>query len=149
MDSVVRAVVVYVVLLLIFRICGKRSLAQITTFDFVLLLIVSEAVQPALMGNDSSMTNSLLLVLTLLGIELLLSLTQNKLPLLDKLLDDVPLILVEDGQPIVERLRQARVAESDILASARMNQGLERMDQIKYAVLERSGGISVIPKQPA
>jgi uncharacterized membrane protein YcaP (DUF421 family) len=149
MDSIVRAVVVYVVLLLIFRICGKRSLAQITTFDFVLLLIISEAVQPALMGNDSSMTNSLLLVLTLLGIELLLSLVQNTLPVLDKLIDDVPLVLVEDGKPIAERLRKARVDESDILASARMNQGLERMDQIKYAVLERSGGISVIPKPTA
>jgi uncharacterized membrane protein YcaP (DUF421 family) len=149
MDSIVRAVVVYVVLLLIFRICGKRSLAQITTFDFVLLLIISEAVQPALMGNDSSMTNSFLLVLTLLGIELLLSLVQNKLPLLDKLIDDVPLILVEDGKPIAECLRKARVDESDILASARMTQGLERMDQIKYAVLERSGGISIIPKPAA
>jgi uncharacterized membrane protein YcaP (DUF421 family) len=149
MDSIVRAVVVYVVLLLIFRICGKRSLAQITTFDFVLLLIISEAVQPALMGNDSSMTNSFLLVLTLLGIELLLSLVQNTLPVLDKLIDDVPLVLVEDGKPIAERLRKARVDESDILASARMNQGLERMDQIKYAVLERSGGISVIPKPTA
>jgi uncharacterized membrane protein YcaP (DUF421 family) len=56
-------------------------------------------------------------------------------------------VLVEDGQPLPDRLRKSRVDASDILASARMSQGLERMDQIKYAVLERSGGISVIPKQ--
>ncbi len=69
--------------------------------------------------------------------------------MLEKLIDDVPLVLVEDGRPIKERLEKARVDEGDILSSARELQGLERMDQIKYAVLERSGGISVIPKQSA
>lgn len=149
MDSVIRAVVVYLTLLLIFRVAGKRSLAQITTFDFVLLLIVAEAVQPALADGDDSMTNSFLLVLTLVGLDIGLSLLKGKLPGLEKLIDDVPLVLVEDGKPIAERLRKARVDEEDILTSARQLQGLERMDQIKYAVLERSGGISVIPKQAA
>ena len=147
MDSILRAIVVYFVLLLIFRVCGKRSLAQVTTFDFVLLLIISEAVQPALMGNDSSMTNSFLLVLTLLGIEVVFSLVKDRSALFDKLLDDVPLILVDDGRMLEERMHKARVDENDILASARLNQGLERIDQIKYAVLERNGHISVIPKQ--
>jgi uncharacterized membrane protein YcaP (DUF421 family) len=146
MDSVVRAFMVYLVLLVIFRLAGKRSLAQITTFDFILLLIISEAVQPALADADDSMTNSLLLVLTLVGLDIGLSLLKGKSTLLEKLIDDVPLILVEDGQPIQERLRKSRVDESEILSSARMTQGLERMDQIKFAVLERSGGISIIPK---
>jgi uncharacterized membrane protein YcaP (DUF421 family) len=146
LDSVIRGALVYLVLLVIFRIGGKRSLAQITTFDFILLLIISEAVQQALIGVDNSMTNSLLLVLTLIGIDIALSLLKAKVPLLEKLVDDVPLVLVEDGRPIAERLKRARVDEADILTSARMSQGLERMDQIKYAVLERSGGISVIPK---
>ena len=146
MDSVIRGAIVYLVLLLIFRIAGKRSLAQITTFDFILLLIIAEAIQPALAGEDNSMTNSLLLVLTLFGIDIALSLLKPNMPLLEKLIDDVPLVLVENGRPIQERLRKARVDEEDILTSARMSQGLERMDQIKYAVLERSGGISVIPK---
>jgi uncharacterized membrane protein YcaP (DUF421 family) len=147
MDSVIRAIVVYLILLVIFRIAGKRALSQITTFDFILLLIIAEAVQPALAGPDQSMTNSLLLVLTLFAIDIGLSLLKDRSPLVEKLVDDVPLILVEDGRPIQERLHKARVDEADILASARMSQGLERMDQIKYAVLERSGGISVIPKQ--
>jgi uncharacterized membrane protein YcaP (DUF421 family) len=90
--------------------------------------------------------NAALLVLTLLGIDVALSLLKGRSPTLEKLVDDVPLVLVEDGRPLQERMRNARVDEEDILASARMSQGLERMDQIKYAVLERSGGISVIPK---
>ncbi len=61
----------------------------------------------------------------------------------------MPLLLVEDGRPLKKRMDKARVDEEDILASARQSQGLERMDQIKYAVLERSGGISIVPKQAA
>lgn len=147
MDSIVRAFVVYLVLVVVFRFSGKRPLAQITAFDLVLLLIISEAIQQAMLGGDQSMTNSLLLVLTLVGLDIGLSLLKQRSPLMSKLLDDKPLILVEDGKPIQERLRKARVDEADILSSARMSQGLESMDQIKYAVLEQSGGISVIPKQ--
>ena len=149
MESIVRALVVYVVLLARFRISGKRSLAQITTFDFVLLLIIAEAVQQAMLGNDSSMTNGLLIVLTLVGADIALSLIKERSEAIEKLIDDVPLVLVEDGYPLQERMRKSRVDESEILASARMTQGLERMDQIKYAVLERSGGISIVPKEAA
>jgi uncharacterized membrane protein YcaP (DUF421 family) len=59
---------------------------------------------------------------------------------------DVPLVIVEDGRPLKERMDRCRVDEDDVLVAARIQRGLERMDQIKYAVLERSGGISVIAK---
>jgi uncharacterized membrane protein YcaP (DUF421 family) len=147
MDAVLRGAIVYLVLLVLFRISGKRSLAQITTFDFVLLLIVAEAIQQAMIDADNSMTNAFLVVVTLLSIDIALSLLKGRSRLLEKLIDDVPLVLVEDGRPLKERMDKARVDESDILTSARELQGLERMDQIKYAVLERSGGISIIPKQ--
>jgi uncharacterized membrane protein YcaP (DUF421 family) len=145
-DSIVRAVVVYGVLLMVFRIAGKRSLSQITTFDFVLLLIISEAVQPGLADGDNSMTNSLLLVLTLFALDIGLSFLKQKSPLVEKLVDDVPLIIVENGRPLKERMDRARIDESDVLTAARELQGLERMDQIKYAVLERNGGVSIIPQ---
>ena len=147
MDSVLRGAAIYIFLMLIFRISGKRSLAQVTTFDFVLLLIISETTQQALLGENFSLTNALLLIVTLIGLDIGISLLKQRSPRLEKLVDSVPLILVENGQPIQERLDKARVDESDILASARELQGLERMDQIKYAVLERSGGISIIPQE--
>lgn len=149
MDSVLSAVVIYAILLVLFRITGKRSLAQITTFDFVLLLVIGEATQQALLGDDFSVTNAAVVIVTLLGIDVALSLIKGKSPVIEKLIDDVPLVLVEDGTPLKERLDKARVDEEDILTAARELQGLERMDQIKYAVLERSGGISVVPKQAA
>ncbi len=146
MDSVFRAVATYLFLMLIFRISGKRSLAQITTFDLVLLLIISEAVQSALLGNDFSMTNSFILVMTLVAMDIGLSLWKQRSRLVAKLMDDVPLVIVEDGRPLKERMDRCRVDEDDVLVAARIQRGLERMDQIKYAVLERSGGISVIAK---
>ncbi len=147
MDSVLRGAIVYGFLLVLFRITGKRSLAQITTFDAVLLLIISEAIQQALIDGDESMTNAFLLVLTLLGADVLLSVLTMRWRMLDRLVNDAPLVLVEDGRLLEDRLKKARVGLDDILERARELEGLERLDQIKYAVLERSGGISVVPKQ--
>ncbi len=147
MDMVLRAAVMYGLLLVIFRVAGKRSLAQITTFDFVLLLVIGEATQQALLGNDFSMTNALIVILTLLLLDVGLSLGQNRWPRLGPLIDDVPLLLVDDGKVIQRRLDKSRISEMDILHAARSLQGLERMDQVRYAVLERTGEISIIPKQ--
>jgi uncharacterized membrane protein YcaP (DUF421 family) len=149
MDAVLRAAVIYAFLLLIFRITGKRSLAQITTFDFILLLVIGEATQQALLGQDFSVTNAFLVILTLVGIDIGLSLLKQRSPWLEKIIEDIPLILVVDGKPFQDRLDRARVGADDILCEARRQRGLERMDQIKYAILERSGGITVIAKHPA
>jgi len=146
MDAVVRAVVIYIFLLVLFRVTGRRTLAQITTFDFVLLLIIAEATQQGLLGNDFSITNALLVILTLLGLDLLLQSLSHRWRWFDRWINGLPLVLVEDGQLIDERVRKAGFLEDDILEQARASQGIERMEQIKYAVLERDGSISVIPK---
>ncbi len=146
MDSILRAVAIYIVLMIIFRISGRRSISQITNFDFVLLLIISEATQNAMLGNDYSMTNGFLVILTLVGLDILLSVWKERSPTIEKLLDGVPMVIVEDGQPLRERMNKARIGDDDVLIAARQLQGLERMEQIKYAVLERNGGISIIPR---
>ena len=145
MDSVLRAVAIYVFLLLIFRITGKRSLAQITAFDFVLLLIIGEATQQALLGDDFSIINAWVVIGTLMFLELGLSLVKEWFPKLDRLLESAPLIVVDHGRLLTDRMAQERVDLSDVMAAAREHHGLERLEQIKYAVLERSGGISIIP----
>lgn len=147
MDSVLRALAVYGFLLLVFRITGKRSLAQITTFDAIVLLIISEAVQQALIDGDESMTNAFLLVLTLMGADVLMSILSMRSNRIDKVLNDVPLVLVDDGELQHERMTKARVTPDDILESARALRGISRFDQIKYAVLERDGAITVIPRE--
>lgn len=146
MDSVLRGVVMYVGLLILFRIAGKRTLSEVTTFDFVLLLIIAEATQQALLGEDFSMTNALLLVLTLLGLDIAISLVKQRSPGAARLIEGVPLIIVEEGRLLKDRMDKARVDEDDVMNAARQLQGLERLEQIKYAVLERNGGITIIPK---
>ena len=149
MDSVVRAAAVYLVLLLLFRIVGKRSLGETGAFDFVLLLIIAEATQQAMIDDDNSMTNAFLIIVTLLALNIGFSLLKQRFPLVDRLIDDVPVLIVVNGNPIKDRMDRARVDERDILQAARETQGLARLDEIKYAVLERDGAISVVPKQAA
>lgn len=147
MNTVFRAGAVYVVLLLIFRLIGKRSLAQITSFDFVLLIIISETTQQAMVGNDFSLSTAVVAILTLVMADLGLSLVKRRSGRLGRWFDGLPEIMVEKGQPLRERMKMARVEEADILSAARCLHGLERMEQIRYAVLERNGQISIIPEK--
>lgn len=146
MDSVSRAVVVYVVLLLIFRIAGSRTLAQITTFDFVLTLIISEAVQQAMLDDDTSMVNGFLVVITLVAMNVLLSIAKQRWPRFDKLIEGTPIMLVERGRVRQECMDSERVDEEDVLEAGRELQGLTSLDQIDYAVLEKNGHVTVVPK---
>ena len=147
MESVIRPALVYLFLMVLLRLTGKRTLAQITTFDFVLLLIISEATQQALIGEDNSMINGAIVVATLIGLNILMSLLKQRYKWVDRLLDDIPLLIVDDGKPLKDRMDKARVDEEDVLDAAREIHGLERMDQIRHAILERDGEISIIPRR--
>ena len=145
MDAVLRAIAVYLVLLLLFRVAGRRTLAEITTFDFVLLLIIGEATQQALLGEDFSVTNAVIVIATLLFIDVIFSLVKSRSKKMEKVLDGVPTIVVDNGRCLTELMKKARVDEDDVMEAARRLQGIERIDQIKYAVLEVNGGITIIP----
>jgi uncharacterized membrane protein YcaP (DUF421 family) len=149
METVIRGAVMYFVLMVIIRFSGRRTLAQMTAFDLILVLIVSETAQQALVGNDFSIINAIVIMATLFGIDIALSYLKRASPLADKLMDGRPTVLVTHGRPDERALSRSRVAVEDILAIARENEGLERLDQIKYAVLETGGQISVIPEDAA
>jgi len=144
-DTVFRAVSVYAILLIIFRISGKRSLAQITSFDLVLTLIISEAIQQALVDTDNSMTNAIILVITLVATDIGLSLAKQRWSSFERLVEGTPVILLEEGRVHEDRMRAERVGLEEILGAARHSHGLERLDQIKYAVVEQNGHITVVP----
>jgi uncharacterized membrane protein YcaP (DUF421 family) len=147
MDSVIRAAVIYFLLLLLFRITGKRSLGQVTTFDFVLLLIIGEAVQNSLLGNDYSITNGVIAVTTLVLLDIRVSLLKQRSQIVATWVEGTPLIIVDNGNPLKQRMKKARVDEEDVMEAARSLRGLERLDQIRWAVLERNGEISIVPKR--
>ncbi len=146
MDSVIRALVVYVFLLVVFRIAGKRTLAETSNFELVVLLIISETTQQAMIDSDHSMTNAALVIITLLGISIGLSLLKERFPKLERVLEGTSVVLMENGHLQWDRLKATRVGTDEILQAARKDHGLERLDQIKYAILEAGGGISIVPR---
>lgn len=147
MDSVLRAAAIYLVLIILFKIAGRRSLAELTTFDLVLLIVIGEATQQALLGDDFSLTNAVLVIATLIAIDIGFSLVKQRSRWFSRLLDGGPTIVVEHGNVLHERLKRARLDESDILEAARSAQGIVEINQIKFAILERNGKISVIPSE--
>ncbi|WP_207477877.1 DUF421 domain-containing protein [Arenibaculum pallidiluteum] len=146
MDSILRAAAIYLILLVLFRAAGRRTLSEMTAFDFVLLLVIGEATQQALLGEDFSLTNAILVIATLILLDVLLSWAAQRSRRIAKLIQGVPMVIVADGKPLRDRMRKARVDEADVMTAARQSQGLERMEQIKYAIVETSGGISIIPR---
>jgi uncharacterized membrane protein YcaP (DUF421 family) len=147
-SSVLRAAIIYILVLAVMRLAGKRTLAELTTFDLVVLLIISEAIQPALVADDTRIVSAILIVLTILGIDATLGLVKEKSPKAAKVLDDVPSVLVRDGVVNVEALERERIDTDEILEAARHQLGLESFDQVRFAILERTGGISIIPWPP-
>ena len=144
-STVLRAGIIYVFVLVVVRLAGKRTLAELSTFDLVVLLIMSEAIQPALTADDTRMTSAVLIVMTLVALDGVLGYVKFKSPGAAKVLDDIPSVLVRDGVKDRDVMKREHVDEDDIMEAARRQMGLESFDQVRFAILERTGGISVIP----
>ncbi|RPJ71702.1 MAG: DUF421 domain-containing protein [Acidobacteria bacterium] len=147
MDTVFRGVFVYVFLLVLFRIAGKRTLGQISTFDLVLTLIVSEAIQQAMVDSDNSLTGAALLVVTLVGMNVVVSLLKQRFPRFERVLEDAPIVIIEDGRIHRGRMDKERVDEQDVLSAARQLQGLATLKDVRYAVVEKDGHVTIVPKK--
>ncbi len=147
MEAVLRPLLVYAFLVVVFSLAGKRTLAEMTAFDVVTLLIISEAAQSALIGQNPSLAYALVVIVTLVACSVFMAWMKARLPRIEQAMQGGPLVLVENGRMRRDCMKAAFVDEQDILMSARQAAGLERLDQIKFAILETSGQISVIPKR--
>jgi uncharacterized membrane protein YcaP (DUF421 family) len=145
MDTVVKAVIVYFFLWAVLRLSGRRTLGEMTAFDFVLFLLIGSAMQRALTGQDYSLTNAILIVATLIIVDIALSFVRRDVASLSKILKGTPTIVVEGGKPLTWRLKRSRLTEDEVLQAARRHHGIESLDRIRYAILEASGDISIIP----
>jgi uncharacterized membrane protein YcaP (DUF421 family) len=139
-----RALVVYGAVFLGFRVLGKRELGQMTVFDLVLILLISNAVQNAMVGPDSSLQGGLVAAAVLLVANRLVAESRLRSPLLDRLFEGRSAVLVEHGKLVTGQLRRQRVAEED-LEEAMREHGIESLDQVQLAVLETDGTISIVP----
>lgn len=145
MEMVLRAIAIYLILLVVFKVAGRRALLQMTSFDLILLLIISEATQQALLGDDFSVTGAMLTIITLVVVDMLFGYMKKFITGAESVLDGSPVILVENGIPLADKMEKVDVSCDDILVAARQNQGITELSKIKYAILERNGHISIIP----
>src|SRR5262245_21165480 len=147
MESVIKSAVVYLALWLVIRLSGRRTLGQLTVFDLILFLIIGGLAARALTAQDYSLTHAFLIIATFVIMDVMLSLLERDVPSMRRILKGVTTVVVENGHVLSARLRRARLTEEEILEAARRNCGLERMDEIKFAIFEASGQISIIPKR--
>ena len=147
MEPVFRAIGCYLLLLIVVRLSGKRGLAQVTIFDLILLLLISQTVGQALIGDDSSLTTAAVITVTLVVINRVNDAAAHRWADMSHVLEDAPLVLIEDGHVYDDRMSQMKIRLDDVLETARLEEGVERLEQIKHAILERSGAISIIPAE--
>lgn len=147
MEMVLRAAAIYLILLIIFKIAGRRTLMQLTNFDLILLLIISEATQQAMLSTDYSVTGSMLTIVALVSIDILFGYIKKKFAQAENFLDGTPVIVVENGAVIAEKMKLVNISVDDILLAARQHHGIYELKAIKFAILERNGQISIIPEQ--
>jgi uncharacterized membrane protein YcaP (DUF421 family) len=144
---VVHAVTIYLFLLLVFRVAGRRTLAQTTTFDLVLILIIGDATQQALLGEDASLGSAAVAILTLVALDTAMSHLKCRFPLLDRLLEGDPILLVENGVTKEQALRANGLDHEDVASAARTERGITRLSDVQQATLEKDGKISIVSRR--
>lgn len=142
-----RTAVTYAVLLAGLRILGKRDLSQLTPFEAILLVLIPQLFRNYLVGQDDTLLTALVSTATLLLLAYLTSVIAFSSPRLKKLVASDPSVLVRDGALVDLELRRERIGLEEIDAALRQH-GLEHLDQVKLAMLEADGSITVIRKSP-
>ncbi|SAG56110.1 DUF421 domain-containing protein [Enterobacter hormaechei] len=143
MDMVFRALAIYLFLVIVFKVAGRRALLQMTSFDLILLLIISEATQQALLGEDFSVTGAMITITTLVVVDIIFGLLKKYFSTVENILDGTPVILVENGVPLADKLKKVDVSCDDILVSARQNHGITELKEIKYAILGNGANLLI------
>jgi uncharacterized membrane protein YcaP (DUF421 family) len=145
-EIVLRTSLVYVALLIGIRVAGKRELGQMSPFDLVVVLIIANAVQNAMVGSDTSLTGGLLAAFVLLLVNWIVGRLRLHVPWLNRDLTGHATLLVNGGHFIERNMRREGVDEDDVYMAMREH-GVDKVSQVEIAILEVDGTISVIPKQ--
>jgi uncharacterized membrane protein YcaP (DUF421 family) len=145
MDIVLRAIVLYLFILLLTRAVGRRELSTLEPFDLILLVTIGDLVQQGVTQNDFSVTGSLLAVGTIGVLTVVFSYLPWRFRVLRPVLEGVPTIVVQDGDIVERNLRRHRLTQEEVAAAARVQQ-IASLAQVRWAVLETNGQLSFIKK---
>lgn len=147
-ELILRSAAIYLALLIGFRLFGKREVGQMTLFDLVVVLLVANAVQPAMTGPDASITGGLIIIATLLTLNYTISFVRVRVPWFNKLVEPSPVVVAKNGKWMKDELKKQELTDEEAMAALREH-GLESVSETKEVVLEADGSLSVVPKDGA
>lgn len=142
-EIAVRTVLVYGAVLIGLRLAGKREIGQMTPFDLVVILLVANAVQNAMVGPDSSLTGGIISAGTLVSVNYLVSRIRDRVPWLRRAIEGQPTLLIRDGAMLEHNLAREHVDREEVLMALREH-GIDEIGQVRAAILETDGSISVV-----
>ena len=145
MDIVLRAAITFVLILLLTRVVGRRELSSMEPFDLIMLVVIGDFVQQGVTQQDNSLTGSALAIVTIAMLTVLTAYLNFRFRPMRRVLEGAPVILVNDGEILRKNLRRERLTIAEVEAEARLQQ-VASLEDVRFAVLETSGKISVIPK---
>ncbi|MEP6870425.1 MAG: YetF domain-containing protein [Anaerolineaceae bacterium] len=143
-EIVIRSAVVYAALLVGLRLTGKRQIGQMAPFDLVVILLIANAVQNAMVGPDTSLLGGLISAGVLLGANIVVARSRDRIPGLRRALEGQPTVLISDGKVIPRAIADEQI-DMDELEQAIREHGIETLKNVKMAVLEVDGTISIVP----
>lgn len=148
LEKIVRPLIIYIFLLVAFRVFGKRQLGQLTPFDLIVLLIISNIVQNAMIGDDNSVSGAIIGATTILVANFALAYLTFHFPRLDRMVEGKPTVLIQDGKILHDNLKKELLSETDLRRALRKNQIDPDTDlaALKRVELDEDGTITVIRK---
>ena len=141
---VARTVIIYLALLFGLRVAGKREMGQMTPFDLVVIILVANAVQNAMVGPDNSVTGGLIAAAVLIGGNYAVAAVRERVPWVRWAIEGQPSLLIHNGKFLPESLRHAGIDKDEVMMVIREH-GIDDVKQVQMAVLETDGSISIVP----
>jgi uncharacterized membrane protein YcaP (DUF421 family) len=145
-EIVLRTAIVYLFLVVILRLTGKREVGQMSILELIVILIISDAVQNSMVGENTTLWGGLIAVVTLFTLDYLLKFASDRSRRIRKAVEGEPRLLVRDGRILTKALSEERLDVEDVRAAAR-GVGIARLEDVRLAVLETDGSISIIPME--
>ncbi|WP_449447128.1 DUF421 domain-containing protein [Thermomonas brevis] len=143
---VLRSTAIYVLVMALVRVSGKRAVGQFTPFDLVLLILIGNAVQNGINGGDNSLTGAAIMAVTLIVLNYVVALLTSRYRRFERMVEGEPVVLARDGKLFPQVLRRELVSNEDFAEALRVN-GVEQVEEVGLAMLETNGHITVLAKR--
>jgi uncharacterized membrane protein YcaP (DUF421 family) len=145
MDIVVRAVVLYVFVLFVMRVIGRRELSTLSAVDLVLLIVLGDAIQQGLTQDDYSVTGAVIAISTIAAMQVLISYVSFRSRRVRKVLEGHPIVVIQDGTLLEQNLRRQRMTPDELAEEMRIQQ-IASFEDVQWGILESNGSVSFVKK---